>query len=126
MYTENEVATVLVDILFQVHKILGPGLLESVYEEAICYELTQRNLTFQRQRGIPVNYKEIKLDLGFRADIIVENCVIIEIKSIEALAPVHFKQVLTYLRLTDKKLGLLVNFNTNLIKEGIKRVVNNL
>jgi GxxExxY protein len=126
MHTENEVATILVDILFQVHKILGPGLLESVYEEAICYELTQRNLTFQRQRGIPVNYKQIKLDLGFRADIIVENCVIVEIKSIEALAPVHFKQVLTYLRLTDMKLGLLVNFNTNLIKEGIKRVVNKL
>ena len=126
MYTENEVATILVNIFYEVHKTLGPGLLESVYEEAICYELIQRNLAFQRQRGIPVNYKDIKLDMGFRADIIVENCVIVEIKSIEALAPVHFKQVITYLRLTGIKLGLLVNFNSNLIKEGIKRVVNNL
>jgi len=126
MYTENEVATILVNIFYEVHKTLGLGLLESVYEEAICYELIQRNLTFQRQRGIPVNYKDIKLDMGFRADIIVENCVIVEIKSIEALAPVHFKQVITYLRLTGIKLGLLVNFNSNLIKEGIKRVVNNL
>jgi GxxExxY protein len=126
MYSENEVAAILVDVFFQVHRTLGPGLLESVYEEAICYELTLRNLSFQRQRGIPVNYKEIKLDLGFRADIIIENCVIVEIKSIEALAPVHFKQVLTYLRLTGMKLGLLVNFNTSLIKEGIKRVVNKL
>jgi GxxExxY protein len=126
MFTENEIATLLVDIFYQVHKTLGPGLLESVYEEAICYELTQQNLSFRRQQGIPVNYKEVKLDLGFRADIIVENCVIIEIKSIDTLAPVHFKQVITYLRLTGKKLGLLVNFNSNLIKEGIKRVVNKL
>jgi GxxExxY protein len=123
---ENELATILVDIFYQVHKTLGPGLLESVYEEAISFELTQLNLKFKRQQGIPVNYKSVKLDLGFRADIIVENKVIIEIKSVDLLAPVHFKQVLTYLKLTDLRLGLLVNFNCALIKQGIKRVVNNL
>jgi GxxExxY protein len=123
---ENQLATILVDIFYQVHKTLGPGLLESVYEEAVSFELAQLNLEFKRQQGIPVNYKGVKLDLGFRADIIVENKVIIEIKSVDLLAPVHFKQVLTYLKLTDMRLGLLVNFNCVLIKQGIKRVVNNL
>jgi GxxExxY protein len=123
---ENELATILVDIFYQVHKTLGPGLLESVYEEAISFELSLKNLEFKRQQGIPVNYKGVNLDLGFRADIIVENKVIIEIKSVDLLAPVHFKQVLTYLKLTDMRLGLLVNFNCALIKQGIKRVVNNL
>jgi GxxExxY protein len=120
MFTKNEIATILVDIFYQVHKSLGPGLLESVYEEAICYELTQHNLSFRRQQGIPVNNKDVKLDLGFRTNINVENCVIIEIKSVDALAPVHFKQVITYLRLTGMKLGLLVNFNSTLSKKGLK------
>ena len=123
---ENELATILVDIVYQVHITLGPGLLESVYEEAISFELAQQNLEFKRQQGIPVNYKGVKLDLGFRADIIVENKIIIEIKSVDLLASVHFKQVLTYLKLTDLRLGLLFNFNSALIKHGIKRVVNNL
>jgi len=123
---ENELVTILVDIVYQVHITLGPGLLESVYEEAISFELAQQNLEFKRQQGIPVNYKGVKLDLGFRADIIVENKIIIEIKSVDLLASVHFKQVLTYLKLTDLRLGLLVNFNSALIKHGIKRVVNNL
>jgi GxxExxY protein len=126
MQIENELATILVDIFYQVHKTLGPGLLESVYEEAICFELTQNGISFDRQKGIPVNYKTVKLELGFRADIIIENCLIVEIKSIDTLAPVHFKQLITYLRLTGMKLGLLVNFNSSLIKDGIKRVVNNL
>ena len=124
--TENEIAKILVDIFLKVHKKLGPGLLESVYEEVICYELRKIGLNFQRQQGIPVIYDEIKMDLGFRADIIVENTVVIELKSVELISPVHPKILLTYLRLTDKKLGLLVNFNVELIKNGITRIVNNL
>jgi len=124
--TENEISGILVDIFIKIHKQLGPGLLESVYEEVICYELKNRGLVFKRQKGIAVVYDEIKMDLGFRADIIVEDKVIIEIKSVETLAPVHHKQLLTYLRLTDKRLGLLTNFNVNLMKDGISRIVNNL
>ena len=123
---ENEISKILIDIFVKIHKQLGPGLLESVYEEIICYELKNANLNFTRQQGIPVIYNNIKMDLGFRTDIIVENKVIIEIKSIEMLAPVHHKQLLTYLKLTELKLGLLVNFNVNLIKNGIARIVNNL
>jgi len=126
MLTENQIATILVDICFKVHKALGPGLLESVYEEAIAYELKVRNLDFTRQQGIPVFYGDRKLEIGFRADIIVTKKLIIEIKSVEFLIPVHFKQVLTYLRLSDLRLGLLVNFNESLIKDGIHRIVNNL
>ncbi|MBX7206391.1 MAG: GxxExxY protein [Bacteroidia bacterium] len=124
--TENEISKVLVDIFLRIHKELGPGLLESVYEEVISYELVDANLNFTRQQGIPVRYMNRQLDLGFRSDIIVENKVIIEIKSVEVLAPVHHKQLLTYLRLSDKKLGLLVNFNVELIKNGIFRIVNKL
>ncbi len=123
---ENDISRVLVDIFIKVHSQLGPGLLESVYEEVICYELEKREFNYKRQQGISVIYNEIKMDIGFRADIIVEDKVIIEIKSAEMLAPVHHKQLLTYLKLTDKKLGLLVNFNVNLVKDGITRIVNNL
>jgi len=123
---ENEISGIIVDCCLHVHKTLGPGLLESVYEEVLCYELIRRNLKVQRQVGIPVLYNEIKMELGFRADIIVEDKVIIEIKSVEAIAPVHQKQLLTYLRIANKKLGLLVNFNKALIKDGITRIVNNL
>ncbi len=124
--TENEVSKVLVDIFLNVHRELGPGLLESVYEEVIAFELLERNLSFTRQQGIQARYKGRELDLGFRADIIVEDKVIIEVKSVEVLAPVHHKQLLTYLRLADKRLGLLVNFNVELIKNGIFRIVNKL
>ncbi|MEK6614808.1 MAG: GxxExxY protein [Bacteroidota bacterium] len=123
---ENEITKILVDIFIKVHKQLGPGLLESVYEEAICYELVKRGLKFKRQQGIAVMYDHVKMDLGFRADIIVEEKVIVEIKSIESLAPVHHKQLLTYIKLTNIKVGLLVNFNVNLVKDGIVRIVNNL
>jgi GxxExxY protein len=126
MLTENQIATILVDISYNVHKTLGPGLLESVYEEAIAYELKKRNLDFTRQEGIPVYYGEIKMEIGFRADIVVNNKVIVEIKSVETILPVHFKQLLTYLRLSNLKLGLLVNFNESLIKNGIQRIANNL
>ena len=124
--TENEIAKIIVDCCYKIHTTLGPGLLESVYEEVLCYELAKRELNFVRQKGIPVIYENIKMDLGFRADIVVENKVIVEIKSIEQIAPVHPKILLTYLRLINLKLGLMVNFNSALIKDGIQRIVNNL
>ena len=123
---ENQIATVIVDCAFKVHSALGPGLLETVYEAAMIYELKQRGLRGTSQQGIPASYYQVNLDVGFRADIIVENKFIIEIKSVEALALVHSKILLIYLRLTEIKLGLLVNFEVDLIKHGIKRVVNGL
>lgn len=122
---ENDITGELVDVFIKVHSKLGPGLLESVYEEVICYELNNRNIKYARQKGIEVMYDEVKMDIGFRADLIVENKVIVEIKSVELLAPVHHKQLLTYLKLTGNKVGLLVNFNVNLVKDGIVRIVNN-
>jgi GxxExxY protein len=124
--TENEIATILVDLFLKIHRKLGPGLLESVYEEVICFELKQLGIPYKRQQGIKVVYDGVEMDIGFRADIIVDNKVIIEIKSVEAIAPVHQKVVLTYLKLSGLKLGLLVNFNVDLIKDGIQRIVNNL
>lgn len=121
---ENDIASVIVDACFKVHTALGPGLLESVYEAALAYELESRGLRFTRQQSIPVCYENIQLDEGFRADLIVENKVIVELKSVEKTSPVHKKQLLTYLRLTGKRLGLLVNFGENLIKDGISRVIN--
>ena len=126
LMTENEISKIIVDVAFKIHVKLGPGLLESVYEAVLAYELESRGLTVVRQQAIPVVYEAVRLDLGFRADLIVNNKVIIEVKSIEAVAPVHAKQLRTYLRLTDLKLGMLINFNVNLIKDGITRVVNNL
>ncbi|HQU82825.1 MAG TPA: GxxExxY protein [Pyrinomonadaceae bacterium] len=123
---ENEIAKITVDCAFKVHKTLGPGLLESVYQAALAYELRKRGLQVVVEKPIPVVYEEVKLEVGFRADLIVENKVVVEIKSVEAIAPVHSKVLLTYLRLTNKKLGLLINFNVDLIKDGIKRVVDNL
>ena len=123
---ENDIATILVDIFIEVHSNLGPGLLESVYESAICYELDVKGLNYNRQKGIQVWYKEIKMDLGFRADIVVEEKVIVEVKSVESITPVFFKTLLTYLKLSDLKLGLLANFNVPLMKDGIRRVVNKL
>lgn len=124
--TENELSKTIVNIAFQIHNKLGPGLLESVYEEIMFYELNNFGFKVERQKAIPVIWNDKKLEIGFRADLIVENKIIIELKSVEELIPVHYKQLLTYLKLTDMKLGLLINFNENLIKDGIKRVVNNL
>lgn len=124
--TENEISKIIVDCAFKIHTTLGPGLLESVYKAVLIYELEKRGLAVKFEQPIPVVYEEVKLDLGFRADIVVENRVVVETKSVEALAPVHAKQLLTYLRLMDKRLGLLINFNVDLIKDGIKRVVNGL
>lgn len=124
--TENQIAEIVVDACFKVHNVLGPGLLESVYETVLSYELQQRGLHVSRQHAMPVVYEGIILNEGFRADLIVENKVIVELKSVEAVAPVHKKQLLTYLRLSGKRLGLLVNFGSNLVKDGITRVVNGL
>ena len=124
--TENEIAKQIVDVAFKIHTTFGPGLLEPVYETIMAYELQKRGLRVQRQQAIPVIYEDVRMDLGFRADLIVEGKVVVEIKSVEAIAPVHKKQLLTYLRLTDKRLGLLINFNVELIKNGISRVVNGL
>jgi GxxExxY protein len=124
--TENQIATAVINAAFKIHTTLGPGLFESVYEAALEYELQKRGLRVVHQIGLPVHYEEVTLELGFRVDLIVEGKVIVEIKSIETLAPVHKKQLLTYLRLTDLRLGLLINFNVELIKYGIQRVVNKL
>lgn len=121
--TENELAKIAVNIAFKIHTTLGPGLLESVYESAFAYELDKREINYKRQPGISVKYDGTKLDLGFRADIILENKLIIELKSVEMISKVHHKTVLTYLKLTGIKLGLLINFNVNLIKEGIHRKI---
>ena len=121
--TENELATIAVDICYKIHTTLGPGLLESVYEAAFAYESDKRGIDYARQKGIVVNYEEAVLDVGFRADIIMEGKLIVEIKSVEHLEKVHHKTVLTYLKLTKIKLAILVNFNVNLIKEGIYRKI---
>jgi len=123
---ENELSRIIVDISYRIHRKLGPGLLESVYEAILFYELSSLNLKVERQKPIPILWKEIQLDIGFRSDLIVENKVIIEIKSVEQISNVHPKQLLTYLRVTKLKLGLLINFNEALIKNGITRIVNNL
>ena len=124
--TENEISKIIVNTCYDIHVELGPGLFESVYEEILFFELTNRGLKVERQKAIPVIWKNLKMELGFRADLIVEDKVVIELKSVEAVAPVHKKQLLTYLKLTKMKLGLLINFNENLIKDGITRIVNNL
>ena len=124
--TENELSRIVFDCALKVHQSLGPGLLESAYEECLFYELKRIGLSVEKQKPLPLIYEEVKLDVGYRIDIIVENKLIIEIKSVEALNDVHFAQLLTYLKLTNCKLGLLINFNVSLIKNGVKRVVNNL
>lgn len=122
--TENQLATAIVDCSFKVHSLLGPGLLESVYETVLDHELKKRGISVLRQKPIPFEYEGICFDEGFRADLIVGGKVIIELKSVEKIAPVHQKQVLTYLRLTGLKLGLLINFGSAYIKDGISRVIN--
>ncbi|HCY41552.1 MAG TPA: GxxExxY protein [Prolixibacteraceae bacterium] len=121
--TENELAKIAVDICFKIHTTLGPGLLESVYEAAFAYELNKRGIAYTRQQGIVAMYEETVLDVGFRADIIMEKKLIIELKSVEHLDKVHHKTVLTYMKLSGIKLALLVNFNVDLIKDGIHRKI---
>ena len=120
---ENEIGTLILDAAFQVHKELGPGLLESTYEACISYEASQMGLFIETQIPLPVIYKEVKLDCGYRIDIWAEKKVIVEIKTVEKLNDVHLAQLLTYMKLSGCKLGYLINFNVKFLKEGIKRVV---
>ena len=120
--TENELSKIIVDISYKIHTKLGPGLLESVYEAILYHELIKKGLKVERQKPIPVIWDNIHLDIGFRSDLIIENKVIVEIKSVEKLSNAHLKQLLTYIKITNLKLGLLINFNEALIKDGIKRV----
>jgi GxxExxY protein len=124
--TENELARIIVNVAFNIHSKLGPGLLESVYEEIMYHELTKLGLLVERKKSLPVVWDTLKLDIGFRADFIVEQKVIVELKSVEKVIAVHPKQLLTYLKIANYKLGLLINFNEAFIKNGITRIVNNL
>lgn len=124
--TENELATVVVDAALKVHRALGPGLLESVYELVLAHELEQAGLAVQRQLEMPVTYGSVQFDTGFRVDLMVENKLIVELKSLETMSRVHRKQLLTYLRLADKRFGLLINFGAEVLKDGLVRVVNGL
>ena len=124
--TENELSQIVVDIAFQIHTSLGPGLLESVYQKVFAYELRKRGVTVEEEVPLPVIWDEVKMDVGFRLDLFVERKLIIELKSVEKVSPVHKKVLLTYLRLSNCKLGLLMNFGEELMKTGITRVVNGL
>jgi len=124
--TENEIAKEIVDVAYRIHVSLGPGLLESIYERIMVHELRKRGLAVETQKEIPIDWDGKRIGTGFRADIIVEEKVIVELKSVEEISPLHRKQLQTYLNLTGKRLGLLVNFNVPYIKDGIKRVVNKL
>jgi GxxExxY protein len=122
----NQVTEKIIGAAIEIHKTLGPGLLESAYEECLCYELSRAGLHFQRQVDLPVLYKEVRLDCGYRLDLIVEDAVIVELKTVECLLPIHEAQLLTYLKMKNLRVGLLINFNVPVLKEGIKRMVNNL
>jgi len=123
---ENDLSQIIIGCAIKVHTALGPGLLESAYEECLYYELVKEGLKVEKQKALPLIYEEIKLEVGYRLDLIVEGKVIVEIKACEGLNDVHLAQVLTYLKLSNVKLGLLINFNVTRVKDGIKRVVNNL
>jgi len=122
----NKLSSKIIGAAIEVHKALGPGLLETAYEECLCYELGIRGLSFERQKSLPVTYKEQKLDCGYRLDIVVENVIIIELKSCEKIDPIHKAQLLTYLKLSGLNLGLLFNFNVSIMRDGIIRIVNKL
>lgn len=124
--TENEISKVVVDCALKVHRQLGPGLLESAYQECLMYELKNQGLAVEKEKPMPLVYDTVKLDIGYRMDLLINNKLVIEIKSVESLNDIHLAQILTYLKLSGCKLGLLINFNVALIKHGIKRVVNNL
>ena len=124
--TENELSYNIIGIALKLHKIIGPGLLESTYENALAYDLKEAGFGVKQQVPMPFIYKAIKMDVGYRLDIVVENKVIVEVKSVETLAPVHYSQLMTYLKLSKMKLGLLINFNNTLLKDGIHRIVNQI
>ncbi|MBU0559338.1 MAG: GxxExxY protein [Bacteroidetes bacterium] len=119
----NKITEKIIGCAIEVHKFLGPGLLESAYEECLSYELTKSGLNIERQKPVPVVYKEVKLDCGYRSDILVENLVVIELKASEGITPVHEAQVLTYLKFAEKKIGLLINFNVLRLKDGLRRFI---
>ncbi len=121
--TEDELSNIVIGLAIKVHKNLGPGLLESSYKECLYYEISKAGLHVEKEKPMPLVYDEVKLDIGYRLDIIVENKLVIEIKSVEVLNDVHLAQILTYLKLSNSKLGLLINFNVKLLKDGIKRVI---
>ncbi len=123
---ENEIANIIVDACVKVHKALGPGLLESLYEEVLAYELRKRGLEVDQQRPLAVIYDEVTMKVGFRIDLLVNSKIIVEIKSVEHITPLFFKITTNYLKLSERKLALLINFNVELIKDGIRRIVNNL
>ncbi len=123
MLLEGELSHQVIGAAIEVHRELGPGLLESAYEESLCYELSLRGLRFQRQLEMPVRYKNVTLDCGYRLDLLVEDSLILELKSVEEVAPIHKAQLLTYLRLSGKHVGLLLNFNVTVMKDGIVRMV---
>jgi GxxExxY protein len=122
--TEDEISRIVFDSALKVHKTLGPGLLESSYEECLFYELKKTGLKVENQKPLPLIYEEVKLEVGYRIDIVIEDKFIVEIKSVEALNELHLAQLLTYLKLSDCKLGLLINFNVKLLKDGVRRVIN--
>lgn len=124
MIIEEEISKIVFEAALKVHKALGPGLLESAYEECLYYELKKSNLKIEKQKALPLIYEEVKMDVGYRIDILIEDKFIVEIKSVEALNNVHLAQLLTYLKLSDCKLGLLINFNVKLLKNGVRRVIN--
>jgi len=113
----------VIGLAIEVHRHLGPGLLESAYEECLCYELNEKGIGFERQVALPVVYKEVKLDCGYRMDVVVENKVVIELKTVERLMPIHEAQIMTYLKLSNLNIGLLLNFNSAVLKDGIRRIV---
>jgi GxxExxY protein len=121
---ENELSRLALNICFDIHKQYGPGLFESVYEEIFWYEFSKEGIVFERQKAIPLYHNDLKMDIGFRVDFLIENKLLIELKSIETLADVHYRQVQTYLRLTNAKLGLLINFNVSYLRDGLKRIIN--
>jgi GxxExxY protein len=121
---ENVIAKIVFESALKVHQTLGPGLLESAYEECLFYELTKGGLWVEKQKAIPLVYEEVKLDIGYRIDLFVENKFVVEIKSVDTLGDIHLAQILTYLKLSNSKLGLLINFNVVLLKNGVKRVIN--
>jgi len=123
MMNKEDIFKKVLDAAFRVNTELGPGLLESAYEECLYYELRLMNLQVEKQKALPVVYKEVKLDVGYRIDLLVENCIVVELKSVESFTDVHFSQILTYLKLSECNLGLLINFNVRHLKEGIKRII---
>jgi len=124
--TENEISYKIIGVAIEIHKIIGPGLLESAYENALAYELKEIGFDVKQQKSMPFIYKDIRQDVGYRIDLMINNKVIIEVKSVENLAPVHYAETLTYLRLSNLKLALLINFNNKILKNGVHRIVNDL